>query len=285
MTNPIFSFRMKHLFSLLTNETKLKYYDRILMYKDLLELTTDLELKDLNTSIITSLNSYYREIVLRNNNYELNIMYTVLEKWIPKMRKTLYSDPENVHVFSSEAVKVATKIIAHHPQKYHRPHNEIFDSQIAHTYFELIENDISYNGIKLTDLFASIWDYISTHELYSYFLQRLLQEIEDSIDVCTSGRFVRLVNVINGVDEKYKFFVKQQEYNQSYIFHLLNKRVNMLDLENFEKNVELCINTDVDLIKVTRSNEIQKEDVIQILQNYTKTNWTYSYMTDSFTCL
>lgn len=283
MTNSCFSSRITNLFSLLSNETTLKHYDRILMYKDLLEHTTELELKDLNVSIITCLNSYYREIVLRNNSHDLDIMHIVLEKWIPKTRKTLYSDPENAHVFSSEAIKVAKKIIKQHPQKYYRPHNDVFESPVAYTYFKLIEEDISYNGIKCTDLFASIWDYISKHELYSYFLQRLLQEIEDSVDVCTSGRFVRLVNVINGVDERYQFFVKKQEYDRSYIFHLLNTHVSMLDLENFEKNVEHCVNTNVDLIKATRSNEIQKDEVTQILQNYTKTNWVYSHMTDVFT--
>lgn len=282
MINPSFSSRITHFFSLLSNETRLKHYDRISMYKDLLENTTDSELRDLHISVKESLLLYYQEIVLRNNQHELNMMYNMLENWIPKMGKTLYFNPENVHVFSSEAIKVAKKIIKQYPQKYNRPYNSVFESPNAYTYFELIENDPYYCGIKLTDLFASIWCYISKHKLYSYFVQRLLQEIEESIDVCLSGRFVRLVNVINGVDENFTFFVKEQEYHQSYIFHLLNKHVNVLDLENFEQSVEECINTNIDLIKAIESNNIQKEGVIQILQNYTKTNWMYSYITFTY---
>jgi hypothetical protein len=107
----------------------------------------------------------------------------------------------------------------------------------------------------------------------------LLEEIEESINVCLSGRFVRLVNVINGVDEIFGFSATKYDYNQSYIFHLLNKHVSVLDLENFERNVENCINTNPELIEATRSNEIRTEEVIQILQNYTKSEWKYSPFT------
>lgn len=279
MTNSTFSSLITNLFFQLSNENKLVHYERLLMYKNLLEQTKNSELKDLHTDVVTSLHSYYQEIVVRNDNHEIDMLYNVLEKWIPKLGKTLYSNPENIHGFSTEAIRVAKKIIKQHPQKYQRPCDHVFDSPIATTYFRLIENDFLYNGIKLTDLFASIWDYISNHELYSYFLERLLQEIEDSVNVCLSGRFVRLVNVINGVDENYQFFVKKQEYHKSYIFHLLNSHVSMLDLENFVQNVEECVNANADLIKATRSKELQKSEVIQILQNYTKTNWTYSSMT------
>ena len=285
MTNPSFSSSIKNLFSLLSNETVLKHYDRILMYKNLLEHTTDPELKDLRTSVLISLNEYYREIVARNNNYEINTIHAVLEKWIPTTKNTIYSNPENVHAFSSEAINIAKQIIKQHPHKYCRPPPGVLQSPFTDRYFELIENDISYNGIKLTDLFASIWDYVNKHDMCSHFFQRLLQEIEDSVDICTSGRFVRLVNVINGVDEKYMLYVKEKEYTQSYIFHLLNKLINILDLENFEKQVEHYVNTNAELIKATRSNQLHVEEVTHILQNYTKTNWSYSYTTDLFICL
>jgi hypothetical protein len=279
MTNLSFSYQLTHLFSLLSKETELNYYDRILMYKDLLEHTLDAELKDLHTSVLENLHSYYKEIVFRNNDHELNTIYNLLGRRIPKMGKTLYFNPENVHVFSKEATEIALKIIKQYPQKYRRPRNSVFNSTTMCSYFDLIESDRPYNGIELTDLFASIWEYIGKHQLYDFFLRRLLQEIEDSVNVCLSGRFVRLVNVINGVDDDFVFSVSKQEYHQSYIFHLLNKHVNILDLENFEQNVEQCINTNADLVKTTRSNDIQKEEVIRILQNYTKSEWEYSPMT------
>jgi len=280
MTDSTFSYRLTHLFSLLSRETELNYYDRILMYKNLLEHTLDPELKDLYESVLTNLHSYYKESVLRNNDHELNTIYNLLGRWIPKIGKTLYLNSENVHGFSKAATEIALKIIKQHPQKYRRPRNSVFNSITACKYFDLIENDSPYNGIELTDLFASIWEYIGKHQLYDFFLQRLLQEIEESVDdVCLSGRFVRLVHVINGVDDDFVFSVAKQEYNQSYIFHLLNKHVNILDLEKFPQNVEQCVNTNSDLIKATRSNDIQKEEVIRILQNYTKSEWKYSYMT------
>lgn len=279
MTSSTFSYRLTHLFSLLSRETELNYYDRILMYKNLLEHTSDPELKDLHESVLTNLHSYYKERVFCNNDHELNTIYSLLGRWIPKTGKTLYFNPENVHVFSKAAIEVALKIIKQHPQKYRRPRNPVFNSTTTCKYFDLIESDRPYNGIELTDLFASIWEYIGKHQLYDFFLRRLLQEIEDSVEVCLSGRFVRLVNVINGVDDDFLFSVAKQEYHQSYIFHLLNKHVNILDLENFSQNVEQCINTNADLIKATRSNDIQKEEVIRILQNYTKSKWKYSPMT------
>lgn len=278
MNNLTFSYRLTHLFSLLSKETELNYYDRILMYKNLLEHTSESELKDLQASVLTDLHSYYKESVFRNNDHELNTIYNLLGRWIPKMGRTLYSNPENVHVFSKEATEIALKIIKQHPQKYRRPRNSAFNSTMMCLYFDLIESDRPYNGIELTDLFASIWEYIGKHQLYDFFLRRLLQEIEDSVNVCLSGRFVRLVNVINGVDDDFVFSVSKQDYHQSSIFHLLNKRVDILDLENFEQNVAHCINTDADLVKATRSNDIQKEEVIRILQNYTKSEWKYSPM-------
>lgn len=279
MANSTFSYRLTHLFSLLSRETELNYYDRISMYKHLLEYTLDPELKDLHKSVLTSLNSYYKEITFRNNCHEIHTICSLLEKWIPKMGKTLYLNSENVHVFSKAATEIALKIIKQHPQKYCRPCNLVFNSITACKYFNLIESDSPYNGIELRDLFASIWEYIGKHQRSDFFLQRLLQEIEDSVEVCLSGRFVRLVNVINGVDDAFVLSVEKQQYNQSYIFHLLNKHVNILDLENFSQNVEQCVNTNADLIKATRSNDIQKEEVIQILQAYTKSKWKYSPIT------
>ena len=78
MTDSTFSYRLTRLFSLLSHETKLNYYDRILMYKNLLEHTLDPELKDLYESVLTNLHSYYKESVLRNNDHELNTIYNLL---------------------------------------------------------------------------------------------------------------------------------------------------------------------------------------------------------------
>lgn len=292
MNSSNFSSRMNKLFSLLSNETSLRHYDRLLMYKELLEHTTTPELKDLHTDVMSSLYEYYQEVLSRasfssfnvENNNDLNTMYNVLENWLPKIGKTLYSNPENVHGFSAEAVKIAKEIIRQHPQKYQRPCHNVFNTDIADTYFRLIEEDNPYNGINLTDLFASVWEYIRNHNLYNLFLQRLLEEIKDSVDVCASGRFVRLVNVINGIDERYSFFVQKNEYHKSYIFHLLNKHVSIYDLKNFVQNVQKCVNTNVDLLKATRADDIEKNDVIQILQNYTKTPWYYSSVTDLYMC-
>ena len=205
--NLTFSYRLTHLCSTLNKETELNYYDRILMYKNLLEQTLDPELKDLHTDVLTNLRSYYKESVLRNNDHELNTIYSLLERWILRIEKTLYLNSENVHGFSNTATKIALKIIKQHPQKYCRPRNSVFNSITTCKYFDLIESDSPYNGIELTDLFASIWEYIGKHQLYTFFLRRLLQEIENSVDACLSGRFVRLVNVINGVDDDFVFSV------------------------------------------------------------------------------
>lgn len=53
-------------------------------------------------------------------------------------------------------------------------------------------------NISLMGIVSKIWGYIQTHEYKEQLIERLLEELNDSSDVCSSGYAFRMVNTLSG---------------------------------------------------------------------------------------
>ena len=201
-----FSSRFTQLFCLLTHEQELDHMSRIELYQKLLENTSVPELRDFFNSVLASFREYYqKELHAIGNEYYLNIAENLLYKWCPLMTKTIYQNSQNVHAFSKPAVRTAKLLIQEFQHPYFGFTNEkdstivgareealeyfLFSPEIK-KYLNLIESDSSCQGVFLTDLFASVWFYISKSDSQEFLRKRMLEEIKDSVDTCLSGKFI-----------------------------------------------------------------------------------------------
>lgn len=269
---PTFSTRFRNLINLLDNEHNLTHDVRIHMYEELLKIVSNddiLSVLMLN-DVLKSLRLYCEELASSNNYRVIYRFEDSFSKWMHIPSKTVYHNPQNVHVFMTPAARAAKEIMSKHPCKYNRP----FD----HAFFKMIETDELVNGIHMPSLFASVWLYITTHDESEVLRGRLLEEMNESEDMCLSGHMVRLVNSVKGFDDVFEFNLEQYEYDKARIFNQLNRLLDVTMLDNLLKRMQDVVNGD----NFDR-NGIGWRDMIKILKDYSKHEWTW--VDNKFICL
>jgi hypothetical protein len=250
--------------NLYDNEHALTHTARINMYEDLLVAVTSDE--TLNTlmmkDVLQSLRLYCEELTSSNNYHIIYMFEDVFSKWMHIPSKTVYHNPQNVHMFMTPASQAAKEIITKYPRLYtHRP----FD----HPFFNVIETEEPVNGIHIPSLFASVWFYITSHKESETLTKRLVEEMNESEDMCLSGHMVRLINSVKGFDDTFDFNLEQYEYNKAYIFNQLNKLLNVTILDDILDRIENTVNS-IDM------NGISIDDMLKILRDYSKREWVYN---------
>nr|UPA43677.1 hypothetical protein 1DG000085 [Iridovirus CN01]UPA43839.1 hypothetical protein L2A02_0085 [Iridovirus CN01] len=241
-------------------------YHRISMYEEILNFIFDYDLQKFALAdVLRSLQNFYNEL---KESHNLPPMYVVEDKFrhllhIPA--KTVYYNPQNVHIFTSSAVNAANEIMKKYPAIYLKP----FD----HEFFDVLETSELVNGIHLPSLFASIWEYISTHENKTDLVQRMMEEIHESKDMCSSGCMIRMINSVRGFNDAFEFNLEEYEYNKATVFNILNKSIDIMLLENLTENISRIINSDSFR---NETENIPSEDMLKILKDYTKCEWYFS---------
>ena len=258
--NKPFSARFMDLMNLYDREHTLTHDARISMYEELLNaVTSDDTISALMLNdILKSLRLYYEELT-SSNSYHI-YRFDSLSRWMHIPAKTVYHNPQNVHMFMTPAAQAAREIMNKHPCVYtHRPFELPFLREI--------ETEVLVNGIHLPSLFASVWLYITTHKERDALTGRLFEEMSESEDMCLSGHMVRLVNSVKGFADEFEFNLEQYEYNKAYIFNQFNKLLDVTMLDNLLSRIETVVNTSLDM------NGIDEVDVLKILKDYSKHEW------------
>lgn len=259
-----FSAHFMDLMNLYDNERSLTHDSRIHMYEDLIAAVTsdDTISALLLNDILKSLRLYCEELTSSNNFHIIYRFENTFSRWMHIPSKTVYHNPQNVHVFMTPAAQAAKEIMSKYPCPYTR---RPFD----HPFFDVIETEELVNDIHIPSLFASVWLYITTHKEHEALTKRLFEEMNESEDMCLSGHMVRLVNSVKGFDDVFDFNLEQYEYNKAHIFNQLNKMIDVTVLDNLLDRMEGVVNGGVDMSGVCGN------DMLKILKDYSKTEWTY----------
>jgi hypothetical protein len=255
---------------------------KILVFRELINLTKDEELfRDTMADVIRDLQEHHRHLIISKNVHLIFKYGDFFETWVKNpQRKTIYHNSENVHSFVRSASVAAEEIMTKYPSSIQIP--------FVHESFERIKTFEPVNGIYLDRLLSSVWAYICSKdsEMKSEMTSRLVQEMDDSVDVCSVGVMVRLVNCIRGYEENdvFEFNLDKFEYDKSFIFHILNKTLaieEFTDFEDFPKNVEKAINLE-SVKKEIFSKNISVPIVLCVLKDYTKSHGIWNYFKNSF---
>jgi hypothetical protein len=234
------------------------------MYEDLLAAVTsdDTISTLLLNDILKSLRVYCEELSASNNFDIIYRFEDTFSKWMHIPAKTVYHNPQNVHMFMTPAARAANEIMSKYPCPYTR-------RPFEHPFFTVIETEEQVNGIHIPSLFASVWLYITTHKEREALTKRLFEEMSESEDMCLSGHMVRLVNSVKGFDDAFEFNLEQYEYNKAYIFNQFNKLIDVTVLDKLLDRIEGVVNGELDVSGMSR------DEVLKILRDYSKTEWTY----------
>lgn len=251
------------LMNLYDNESTLTHDSRIRMYEDLLVAVTsdDTISALLLNGILKDLRLYCEELT-SSNSYYIYIFEATFSRWMHIPSKTVYHNPQNVHVFITPAAQAAKEIMSKYPCRYIR-------RPFEHPFFKMIETEELVNGIHLPSLFASVWLYITTHKEHDALTMRLVEEMNESGDMCLSGHMVRLVNSVKGFDDAFEFNLEQYEYNKAHIFNQLNKLLDVTVLDNFLVRMEGVVNGGLDV------SGMCGDEVPKILKDYSNNEWMY----------
>lgn len=205
--------------------------------------------------------------------------------------KTVYNNAQNVH---SKEVEDGIKDAIEFLQTYNIMRDEITKDEIDLAYverkvFELLEDKytninkdkvvVSFNRIgmdkalyskyncRLVHILLRIWTYISSHDNQEELQKRLIEELEEMSDTCSSGFASRLVNSISGFGD-FSTRISWGDQINANMFGRLNARIrNMDDLELQEKVLsQMTINSNnfderQDYLRFLRENmlDIRKE--------------------------
>jgi hypothetical protein len=252
------------LVNLLDDEHGLSHAVRIGMYEELLDAITSDEMLSalMMNDVLKSLRLYCEELTSSNSYHVIYRFEDAFSKWMHIPAKTVYHNPQNVHVFMTPAAQAAREIMGKYPCTYTgRP----FD----HPFFNMIETAELVNGIHMPSLFASVWLYVTTHEEREALTKRLLEEMSESEDMCLSGHMVRLVNSVKGfgIEDVFEFNLEQYEYIKANIFNQLNKLLDVTVLDNLLDRMEGVVNGGL------VDEDIGVEDMLKILRDYSKHEW------------
>lgn len=249
------SLSFKDLALLYDNDMALSTRDRIFLYGELLKepLVRD--------DVTRSISDFKRQLSQDGHIRGLRLLHHVCEIdcFVPHTRH-IYEDNQNVHSFVEETLRVANNII----QKYHGVYFRPFD----HVFLDKIEAAQDFQGISLTQLFASIYNYIIRSDDREELIKRLHEEMDDSINLCLTGHVCRLVNVLRGFADVAATEMTGYDYQKAKIFHELNKRIDILNVDNILLEVEKAIN---ELVL-----EVNTASVLKILKEYTMEDWKYN---------
>ena len=201
--------------------------------------------------------------------------------------KTVYQDSQNVHNSSinSSALKVMENLT-----KMYFPMINMDDKKLLLQNIEdiligkyngdssHIKDGINYirksistfgtEGTTLLDIFLCVWFWIIDNKKYKEDLEnRLIEELKDMKNLCTTGHFTRLINVIQGYteDEKLCLKISNSEQYKSVIQSYLNFEISSCKDEEIVDGILEC---KPEYISFVKEKIIQK--IIQWKKNYGK---------------
>lgn len=93
-----------------------------------------------------------------------------------------------------------------------------------------------YEGYRLVTIFVKSWEYINNHPNKEELIKRLIEEIIEMKDTCSTGHIARLINVFSGLDDNIEIKFNLKSIIQTKINFLLENKIRK---ENENKQDEL----------------------------------------------
>lgn len=173
-----------------------------------------------------------------------------------RVQNNIFKNAQNVHVRSIEesVQKIIDKLIGYHPRN-----KTFYDfNQSRDDIQKLIENEeketkqhiqgalirigldravYGTRNVSLSTILSHVWTYIQDSEFKEELEKRLLEELVESNNKCSTGYASRLVNTLSGFDENMSVTISYEDQIISNLEGRLNARIRLIQNEDYVSNV------------------------------------------------
>jgi hypothetical protein len=181
---------------------------------------------------------------------EINaIIERFLDRNSIKENKNIYNDPQNVHDSSIvKSIKESIYNIMNESKEvtFENISKEIIEDKVLtdKTKSQLIEycqDKTVHSLLNLTfeEVLYSVWKIIKEHKESQEIKEILNVEMKDSMCKCFTGRLSRLVNCLNGFDERVSIKISDKEQILNVIINIRNKYGDDINKQKIEVEREL----------------------------------------------
>lgn len=173
-----------------------------------------------------------------------------------RVNNNIFKNAQNVHVRSIEesVQKIVDRLIGYHPrnQKFYN------FTQSRDDILKIIENEeketkhqiegslirigldravYGNSNVSLSTILSYVWTYIQDSEFREELEKRLLEELVESNNKCSTGYASRLVNTLSGFDENMTVTISYEDQIVSNLEGRLNARIRLIQNEDYMEKV------------------------------------------------
>lgn len=155
------------------------------------------------------------------------LIHALGNQYVPKRDRTVYTNSQNIHAVNMNSVKDAVEWLSNDPLVISLDDIyswiQTFSEERASSSFHRIMMDTGlYFGIPMSDLLRYVFQKIKSSHHQKELEKRLIEELIEMDGWCSSGHIVRLVNVLQGFDEKVNISMPIKEEIRSAVFTRLS---------------------------------------------------------------
>jgi len=201
-----------------------------------------------------------------------NVIKELGELYQKNKVSTIYTNAQNVHdttinkkiINTLQQLIETVKTTRHSGEILEIIRNEYahIDSEKLHKIMSSLErimiDTAKYEMLNMSDILVLVWEYICNSEYKQELEKRLLQELEEMDETCSTGHLSRILNVLSGYFVESSVEISFKEQLRSNIFARYTKMINMLPEYKKEKINEEMIST----------NPSEKDTIKEFLCNY-----------------
>jgi len=201
-----------------------------------------------------------------------NVIKELGELYQKNKVSTIYTNAQNVHdtTINKKIINTLQQLIENVKSTRHsgevleaiRNEHSYLDSEKLHKIMSSLErimiDTAKYETLNMSDILVLVWEYICNSEHKKELEKRLLQELEEMDETCSTGHLSRILNVLSGYFVESSVEISFKEQLRSNIFARYTKMINMLPEYKKEKINEEMIST----------NPSEKDTIKEFLCDY-----------------
>lgn len=173
-----------------------------------------------------------------------------------RVQNNIFKNAQNVHVRSIEesVQNIIDKLIGYHPRN-----KKFYNfSQSRDDILKLIEKEeketkqqvegaiirigldravYGNSNVSLSTILANVWTYIQDSEFKIELEKRLLEELVESNNKCSTGYASRLVNTLSGFDENMSVTISYEDQIVSNLEGRLNAKIRLIENEEYMEKI------------------------------------------------
>lgn len=169
--------------------------------------------------------------------------------YVDNKDRTIYTNSQNVHSQGVQKTAISSLL---NLATYHRPIenvdkiyemilNKLVDQEdkrekVIKSLKRIIMDPTLFQGFNINQILSIVWQEIERLSKHKNELEnRLIEELYDSDETCSSGYFTRLINVLSGFSVHVKIGVSQEEELISRVVQFIKNRINKLEFIDKER--------------------------------------------------